>query len=412
MIELKQMHKEIFKNTSFQILARGITTIIGFAITVLVARAFGVYGFGEFSKITSFIALFYLFADFGLNAIFLKKPQSFSSLFFLRIIISIFLIIFANVGSLLLPYNSILNTGFSPFVRMGIFIFSFTILSQGIIYSTSSIFQKKLRFDYFMISQIIGEIINFFIIVVLIFFAKSLELIIIAFVVSNFITAFLSLILAKEKISEFDFKYSKDIFKSSLPIGLMMVFNLIYFRIDIILLSIFKSNQDVGIYSLAYRFFDFFIALPLFLSNSIYPKLLETIKNKNEFSKITKNYFFIYLISSFVIIIPVWFLSPLFTLISPDYSASIYPFRVLIISLPIFFITSFLQWILISMDKQRFLMMVYFVAAIINVILNLMFIPKYSYFASSWITLIGEGLILVLLALKLVKEKSYLINER
>lgn len=401
------MHKDIFKNTSFQVVSRVVTTIIGFLITIIIARHFGAYDFGEFSKITSYIAMFYLFVDFGLNAIFLKNPKSFSSLFYLRIILSILVLVFANIIAFVLPYNSNFDTGFSPFVRMGIFIFSFTIFSQAIIYSASSIFQKNLKYHLLMYSQIIGEIISLFIIVLLIFFAKSLPLIIFAFVISNFITAALSIFLTKENINEFDSSYSKQMIISSAPLGLMLIFNLIYFRIDILILSFFKSNQDVGLYSIAYRFFDFFIAIPLFLSNSLYPKLIENLKSSTIFTKIANRYLLVYLILSIVIVIPVWFLSPMFKLVGDSYSLASIPFRILILSLPVFFLTSFVQWVLISLNQQKFLLIIYFVAALLNIILNLIFIPQYSYFASAWIT--GGCELFVLIAL-LLKFKSIKIS--
>lgn len=401
------MHKEIFRNTTFQIFSRVVTTAIGFLITVILARSFGAYAFGEFSKVTSFVAIFYLFVDFGINAIFLKNSKSFSSLFYLRILMSLVLLVVVNLISLIFPYNPSLDTGFSPFVRIGIFIFSFSIFSQGIIYSTSAIFQKKLKFDLFMFSQVVGETINLFLIAVLIFFAKSLELVIISFVLSNFVTAIFSLILVKEEVSGIDFNYSKKMLTDSMPIGLMMIFNLIYFRVDTIILAIYKSNQDVAIYSLSYRFFDFFISIPLFLSNSLYPKLLKNINNRTSFSKLLNNYFLVYLFISIIIMIPVWFLSPLFQLVGEDFASSITPFRILLISLPLFFVTSFLQWVLITLSKQKFLMYVYFISMVMNIVLNLIFIPKYSYIAASWVTGLGEAFVFLALTGYLIKERYF-----
>ena len=185
----------------------------------------------------------------------------------------------------------------------------------------------------------------------------------------------------------------------------MLILNLVYFRIDILLLSFFKTSFDVGVYLLAFRFFDFFIAIPLFLSSALYPKLLESVKEKKGLKLIFKNYFFIYLVFSILIIFPVWFLSPLFSFISPEFAQASVPFRVLILSLPIFFVTSFFQWILITLDKQKFLLTVYFGSVIVNIILNIIFIPEYSYLASAVITVICEAIVFVILAYKLINSK-------
>ena len=397
------MHKEIFKNTSYQLVSRVITTGIGFLITILIARHFGAYNFGEFSKITSFVALFYLFVDFGLNATFLKNSKSYSTLFYLRLLLSLAIFLGVNFIAHFLPYNPILDIGFSPGVRIGIFVFSFTLFAQGIIYSTSGIFQKNLRYDLYMASQIIGAVFNLFLIAILVFLAKPLLFIVLSYVLSTFLTSVISIFFVSENLSKFEVPYSKEIFKQSIPIGLMLIFNLVYFRIDILLLSLFKSNVDVGVYSIAYKFFDFFIAIPLFLSNAVYPKLLEALKDKKGFSIIVKKYFLVYFIFSILIIIPVWFLSPLFGLISSDFLPASLPFKILILSLPIFFLTSFIQWILISLNQQKFLMYSYLICALLNIVLNIIFIPQFSYIGSAVITGFSEVIVFIILIVKLKK---------
>lgn len=395
------MNKQILKNAGLQALARFITTAIGFFITVIIARHFGANLFGDFSKIISYVGLYYLIVDFGLNAFFVKEPKSFSTLLHTRILIAFISFVFANLIAHILPFNNISGVGFSPFVREGIFLFSFTLFAQAIIFSTVSIFQKNLRYEFFVVSQVVGSLVNLFLICVLILFAKSIEFVIFSYIASLFLTAILSLIFVKEKKRGFDFFYSRKILISSIPLGLMLIFNLIYFRIDIILLSFFKPNSDVAIYAIAYRFFDFFVALPLFLSNALYPKLLENIKNEQIYKNLFNKYLIIYLVTSILIIVPVWTISPLFSLISREFLNAYIPFRILILSLPIFFLTSFFQWVLITLNKQRYLVSVYALSLLLNITFNLVLIPKYSYVGAAVVTLIIEAFVLAFLILKL-----------
>jgi O-antigen/teichoic acid export membrane protein len=191
----------------------------------------------------------------------------------------------------------------------------------------------------------------------------------------------------------------------------MLVFNLVYFRVDTILLSLLKTSNDVGVYGLSYKFFDFLIALPLFLSNSLYPFLLANKKNTRKFFLLVWNYLLIFAITGVFLIIPFLFLSPVFTFIRNDYVLSVLPFNLLLFSLPIFFVTSLLQWTLITLGKQKFLMWVYFASTIINIILNLIFIPQYSYIASAIITGVTELLVMIILGIKLFNLKILLERE-
>jgi len=156
---------------------------------------------------------------------------------------------------------------------------------------------------------------------------------------------------------------------------------------------------------LAYKFFDFLIALPLFLSNAVYPFLIKEKSNRQLFFGATGKYFLVFLLFSVVVMIPFWFISPLFTLVKADFAASIFPFRILLLSLPFFFTTSLLQWALITLGEQKYLMLVYFFCTLINIILNIIFIPQFSYIASATITLISEGIVFVFLLVPLLKYR-------
>jgi O-antigen/teichoic acid export membrane protein len=401
----------IAKNTFYQVAARVATSFIGFLITIIIARKFGVIGFGDFIKVTSYVALFYLLVDLGFNAIFLQyEKPNFKNLFYLRILISILVFAMLNLLAFFLPYNAVLNTGFSSSLRIGIVIFSVGIFAQSIILSASAIFQKSVNYFYYMIGTVSGAIINLLLVLIFSFLNYSIYFMLASFALSSLLSSFILLKLTRENIFplSFDRRLAKEIFIKSFPIGLMLIFNLVYFRADMFLLSIFSSTKDVGIYGLSYKFFDFLIALPLFLSNVIYPFLIKAKQDENEFFKITQKYFFIFLLLSFLVVIPFWFISPLFTLIKSDFTNAIIPFRILLVSLPFFFTTSFLQWVLIARGEGKYLLYVYFFSTIINIVLNIIFIPQFSYIACAVITVFSEGLVFVLLINKILFNRILL----
>lgn len=409
-------HLVVAKNTFYQILTKGTTSFIGFLITIVIARSFGAIGFGDFTKITAFVALFFLFVDFGLNAVYLQNSDedNFNKLFYFRLLITLTIFLLANLIAVFLPFNEALGLGFSPLVRLGIFIYSFSLFTQAIITSATAIFQKKLNYFPYLVSFVLGSLVNLLIVTLFSYLGFSILYIVLAFVLSSIVTSAVALFYVRKKILpvSFDFDFSKRILIKSFPIGLMLIFNLIYFRADMLLLSLLKPTNDVGIYGVSYKFFDFLIALPLFLSNALYPFLLASRNNTKKFFSITKYYFFVFLISAVVIIFPFWFLSPLFSLIKVDFVPAIVPFRILLLSLPFFFLTSFLQWILISLGKQKFLAVVYVFSTLLNIVLNVIFIPQWSYLASAVITGISEGIVFVLLAFKVYSVKIFLEKEQ
>ncbi len=404
---------KIAKNTLYQSIAKLFSSFIGFLITIIIARSFGVLGYGDFIKITSFVAPFYLFVDFGLNAFYLqlkKEEENYSRFFSLRLFLALLVFILINLINIFLPYNEFNNIGYSPVVKFGIFLFSISLFSQAIIYSSSAIFQKRLKYFYYMLSILLGSAVN---LVLVLFFTKmqgSITYVILAFVISGILTALFTILFAREKISslKLNIQFSKKLIGLSFPLALMLIFNLVYFRIDAIILTFLKSTKDVGVYGLSFKFFDFLIALPLFLSNSLYPILLQNQKNLRKLKLIIKNYSFVFIFSGIFLIIPFWFLSLLFSFINKDFLEAVLPFRILLFSLPFFFISSFFQWVLIAFKKQKFLMFVYLLTSLLNILLNLIFIPKYSYLASATITIISEALIVLILLVKLINTQKIL----
>jgi O-antigen/teichoic acid export membrane protein len=139
-------HIAIAKNTLYQVLARVVSSGTSFLIVIMIARHFGVFGYGDFAKITAYVSLCYLITDFGFNAIFLQKEDNrirFRDLLYPRIILAGLIILVLNLLALFLPYNEVLNTGYSPAVRLGIAVFSLTLFSESILYTCLAVFQRE-----------------------------------------------------------------------------------------------------------------------------------------------------------------------------------------------------------------------------------------------------------------------------
>lgn len=402
----------IAQNTLFQTIARVISSGTSFVIAILVAREFGVNGYGDLAKITAFVSFFYLLVDFGYNAIYLqlaKESSKFRDLFYTRFLLSILLIVGVSIIAFTLPYSPRTGIGYSPIVKTGILLFSLTLITEGILYSTTALFQKNLTYKYTAVSAATGAVVSLLFVGVTILFSLPLLFIVLAYVFGALAESITSLALAKESLVPFsiDTRFIKTLTFQTLPITLMLLLNLVYFRVDSFLLALMKSTRDVAVYDLAYKFFDFLIALPLFLSNSIYPSLLASEKNtRNDIPKAFVYAFWFLCIGS-LLVIPVWFLTPLLVFIKPDFLAASDPLRILLVSLPVFFVTNILQWMLIAKKQQKALVVIYAVSLVANISLNIIFIPHHSYIASAIITGISEALVLVLLVvyMQMMKEK-------
>ncbi len=85
------------------------------------------------------------------------------------------------------------------------------------------------------------------------------------------------------------------------------------------------------------------------------------------------------------------------------FSDSAASLRILSLSFPAYFISSVLMWSLVTLKKYKSMLLIYIAGLLANGVLNFIFIPRYSYIASSYITGVSEYLILALQAVILLR---------
>ena len=404
--------KIIALNTISQIAGKVITSGTTFLISILIARSLGAAGYGDFTKITTFVAFFYLFADFGLNPAYLelsddKRAQG--NLLALRTLMGLGLMFVCISILAFLPGSR--TEGYSPFVKFGIILFSVSILFQGLITTANAFFQKHLRYEYATYALSVGSVVTLLLVCLLPYLRLLGVLpIVVTFAMGSFVTASISLFFAKKLLLNLTFSFDGALTKKMLtiafPLGLTLLCNVIYFHADSVILTLTKSTYDVGIYGLAYKVFEFPLVIPTFFMNAVFPLLLISQKtgDRNAFARQIIQSAAILFSLSLVILVAGYLVAPILSFIKTDFQASIMPFRILLFSLPVFFITSVTMWALIALKKRVQLFLIYFISMLVNIGSNIFFVPRYGYIASSWITVLSETLVLLLSLLTLRKD--------
>ena len=415
------MVKKVLYNTGSQIIGKGFTATTSLIVTILIGRSLGPAGYGEFTKIFVYVGYFYTFVDFGLNSIYVKVANVKSqigllrSLAGLRLLLALLFAITAISISLLLPYDEVLKTGFSPLVKTGIIIGSLTIFTQALFTTANAYFQKNLRYDLSTIAAIFGALIILVTASAVTLINASILGYVYAYVFGGVVLAVCAYLLIYKKtrkiiLPRLDCSFSSRLLFTSWPIGLALILNLIYFRVDILILANTRSTTEVGLYGLAYQFFESSLAIPIFFVNAIYPILTAIYKeNIRNFYKQVRFWFLFLVLTSLGLMVFLYLVSFLIPVIYDSrFLESQIPLRILALGMPAFFISALLWHLLIIQNKQKFLVLVYATGAIFNLITNLIFIPKYGMIAAAIITVVSEGLILILLVIFVLKVTSSL----
>lgn len=411
------MKKTIAVNTLVQVIGKIVSGGTTFLVSVILARSLGVEGYGDFTKITTYIAFFYLFCDFGLNAAYLQlveketMKQTRNALFTTRILLGLLLMFATLAITAFLPGSE--SQGYSTMVKMGIILFVPSILFQSIITTTNVLFQERLRYDFATYALAIGSLTTLlavYLISNILLPGAVLLGSIGAFLIGSITTACVALFFVK-KLSgmptlTWNPALTKRLMMLALPLGLTLICNVVYFHADSFILTVTRSTGEVGTYGLAYKFFELLLVVPTFFMNAVFPLLVvakRTADEKQLQSRIRMSG--LALLSSSVLIgVFGWLASPYLSLIRPEFAASVYPLRILLTALPIFYLTSLSMWLLIVEKKQKQMLAIYAVSMIVNVICNVLFIPSYGYIAAAWITVISECFVLIISCLTLKRS--------
>ncbi len=405
--------KAVAANTISQLVGRAVGALTTFVITLVIARQLGAAGYGDFVKITTYIAFFFLLADFGINAIFLQHAttaRAWSSLVVLRACLGVLLAVCSVAVLLLFPMGS--TQGYTALVRVGILLYSPAILFQALITTSNAMFQKSLRYDLSAWAVVVGSVISLAAIWVLFFLSQNATVLsaITILLVGAAATAASSLFFARRLQPSSLFPLSKrdmiGLFVSSIPLGLTLLFNLVYFHADSVILTLTRPTNEVGIYGLAYKVFELVLVFPTFFMNAVYPLFLKASAPSKKFTSVfLQSFLFLFGVSVCATIV-LWFFAPLVSFIKSDFVASIGALRVLALGLPFFFLSSVTMWGLIALKKQRILALVYGISMVVNIVGNIVFVPTYGYMGAAWITVASEGLVLVMSGYILLQSAS------
>ena len=194
--------------------------------------------------------------------------------------------------------------------------------------------------------------------------------------------------------------FVSDIFLHSLPFGLAGLFYLIYLQSDLIFLKYLVGEKASGIYAAA---FAVMIAI-YFIPGVIYQKFLLpkihgwAYHDQPKLLKVYQGGNGIMLTLGLLIFVLFFFISPLIIpiLFGNEYSETSAVLRILLFCVPIRFLATSVESPLFTKDLMKWKMGCMGIVALLNIMLNFILIPSFSYYGAAVATLLSEFVLLSL----------------
>ncbi len=231
----------------------------------------------------------------------------------------------------------------------------------------------------------------------------GLEAVLIVAVVGRIAGAVLNALLLRSENIKVKFGFDPIIIKKLLKLCpaflLIGIFATLYWRIDILMLSRMRPLEDVGLYGAAYRLFNFALMVPASLSLALYP-LMASLMQRDQAQLIrlgrTAFRYLFALTLPIAIAMSMVGKDALVLLFGEDFQSAAITVSVLAWALVPYGVVRYNAYLLFAADRQNVDLIINIVMSLLNVLLNLVLIPKYGHLGAAVATLSSIIIYLVL----------------
>ncbi|UCF71515.1 MAG: flippase [candidate division WOR-3 bacterium] len=388
------------KNLGVLYSAEIVSHVIGFIVSVYIARVFGSEAFGQISFSLVLLSYFVLFTNFGLATYGIKEVshnvKRTTSIASTLILIQAVLSIIAY--SVLIILITAVWGHFPSEKKYLILILGLSMFPT--VFDLTWVFMGHEKMEFRAIAYSIRYLTYALIVFLFLPIRSTIITVGIAYLSSTVIMALFSTSAYLKSFHSFRFVQSdlaanlKIFLRGALPIGWATLMSRVYYNFDTLMLSFLRSDQVVGWYSAAYRIVLVLTGIAGIYGMVYLPALTKRIRVSKSAAKALVNRSFKILLSFSVpitvggILLSSHIIKFIF---GEQYLEAIVPFQILLIAVLIIFTSVVFSYAMISLGKQKQLAIYSTLAAVFNVGLNFLVIPRYGAVGAAITTVISEA---------------------
>jgi len=391
------MINQLGQNTLTQLLGKIISTLIGLVVVALMTRGLGRDNFGAYTTVVTFLQFFGILTDFGLNMTVARELGSqrlapdrlLGNLLSFRTITSgIAYVLAPTVAWLIYPSD----------IAWGISLTSLAFFLSSLSQSFNAVFQSELKSGKLVWGDLSGRLVLLLGTINAVIYTWPLTGYLTLLVLANATSAAVVLRQTQKLLPyhwQLDRVVWQELWSVTWPVALTIALNLIYFKTDTIILSLFRSRGEVGLYGAAYKVLEVLLAVPAIIGGLVLP-LAARYRSRQQTDKI-KNLFHgsfdALLAGGLAIIVVCWLIGvPMMTtLAGADFAQSGLVLGILSLATAFIFLGNAAGYFIFALDKQKTTIPLYTIAAVAAVTCYLWLIPRFGMWAAAWTTVGVEG---------------------
>ena len=400
------------KNSALQIGGKLLGTIFGLVTFYLMLHFFNTDGFGLYTTAMTYVTIFAIIVDFGLTLTTtqmisergVNESKILGNLVSMRVLSATVFMSLAPISAFFIPqYDAIM-----PIIVIGSVTYFISAIAQMFL----GVFQKRLDVQMVVIAETANRTVSLIGVIAVGLSGGGIARAALAFLVGIAVQIVIVILATNKHVKlrpEIDLAVWRDIVIRSWPIGVSILFNLLYLKGDIFFMSIFGiSPTEIGQYGSAYKVVDVMTMIPVTFMGLMLPLMTVAWSQKQpeQFHKHLQNGFDLLTI----IAIPFAFGAvtlgvPLMTAVKSDITLAGQVLWVLGPAVSVLYFGSLYGHAVVALNKQKVMTFAYALVAVFAITGYVIYIPKYGAWAAAWVTL-GSELFITILAYLVVTRAS------
>ena len=381
----------IARNTSVLLISQIISFGESAVYTILVARYLGAEGLGILNFGVALTAIFSIFASFGLTTLAIRevaRDNSQASKYVANIIPIQMLLALFTVGLIAVLVNVL---GYPQQTIYVVYILSISLIVSTFSNLFLAIFQAFEQLEFQAIALIITSVVALCAAVL----GIRLHANVVAFAFFMLVSNGAALVYVYAVYATF----WRSAFKEAWPMLAAAIGVAIYFRIDVVMISLIQGATAVGFYSVAYTLSEASTVVGSMFVTSLFPVLSRQHQNSKASLRDTSTHslrYMLYFALPMAFFVTLWAKPIVSLLFGSAFDPSVTALQVLIWAAALMYLAILLGNVLFAANLQRVSLILISAAVAVNVSLNVLLIPKYSYFGASFATVATEASLVAL----------------
>lgn len=385
----RKILKNMFSLSIAEIANKGIQFVTNFYIArVILPVGFGIIGFAN-----SFVVYFLLIVNLGFNTVGTREVAKYpkflnkyvDSILTMRLILSIFayLALFIVVYFLDKPIE----------VKYVLWIIGLNLFSNAIMLDW--LYQGIERMEFLALRQVITSGLSLIGLVIFVHSPSDTVVAMAVTVISLAINSVWMVMLYVKQYGKihinFEFDLWRKIMKSSIPITFSNFSVTLLNTLSMLLLGIFRTDQETGYYNAAYKILVLTMVPTTIIQNTFFP-LLSKSNTVEERRNITKKYATLMFICGTFVGVSFFTFSDFIvgTSFGPEYKGTNDILRILMITSIIVSINLSFTPALVAWKKEKQVMYAISIAGVVSTVLNFLLIPHYGTLGAAYTTICSE----------------------